>query len=257
MMNHGIKSAFFAGAQPPPCCLRSIAFFHSTPSLERRRGTQWNYRNNYYAKRMNRIESKRTLLRNVSDYAEYLFQSWRDEDDLNGFPSNDDTAWFRRQYWSKGAKVNGFNSNEFHSGKHRNRRKGGFGFGRSDDDVETIFRSAFGGEGYYYWSFDSSENFQWRNPTGRANHTSSWDWRYETDEEVDCPPQSDLASERLALGLKASGPLQLEEVKKAYRACALQWHPDRHQGSSKAVAEEKFKHCSAAYKSLCEKLAVE
>lgn len=93
--------------------------------------------------------------------------------------------------------------------------KGGFNFFDDDDDVETIFRSAFGGEGYYYWSFDSSENFQRRNPSGRGTHTSSWDWRYETDDEVDSPPKSDLASERLALGLKASGPLDLEEVKKA------------------------------------------
>uniref|UniRef100_A0A803QP12 J domain-containing protein n=1 Tax=Cannabis sativa TaxID=3483 RepID=A0A803QP12_CANSA len=69
--------------------------------------------------------------------------------------------------------------------------------------------------------------------------------------------ESDLSSHRLALGLSVSGPLKLEEVKNAYRACALKWHPDRHLGSSKAVAEEKFKLCSAAYQSLCDKLAVE
>lgn len=68
--------------------------------------------------------------------------------------------------------------------------------------------------------------------------------------------ESDIVSERVALGLDASGPLKIEDVKHAYRACALKWHPDRHQGSSKAVAEEKFKHCSAAYQSLCDKLTL-
>lgn len=270
-MTHAIKSALFVVPPPQsaPCSLRSISLFHSTPVLERKRRTHCNYngrsshkskRFNYYAKRTHRIESKRTLLRNMSNYAGYLFQSWRDEDDLSSFLTNDDTAWFRRQYWSKGAKVNGFGSNEPQWGRYMNKGKGGFNFcasGDDDDDVETIFRSAFGGEGFYYWSFDSSDNFHRRNYSGQANQRSSWDWRYETDEEVDSPPKTDFASERLALGLKSSGPLILEEVKKAYRACALRWHPDRHQGLSKAVAEEKFKHCSAAYKSLCEKLAIQ
>ncbi|KAH1070019.1 hypothetical protein GLYMA_03G144900v4 [Glycine max] len=62
---------------------------------------------------------------------------------------------------------------------------------------------------------------------------------------------------RLALGLSVSGPLKLEDVKNAYRPCALKWHPDRHQGSSKAVAEEKFELCSAAYQSLCDSLALD
>ncbi|RZC20683.1 hypothetical protein D0Y65_007166 [Glycine soja] len=64
-------------------------------------------------------------------------------------------------------------------------------------------------------------------------------------------------SDRLALGLSVSGPLKLEDVKNAYRPCALKWHPDRHQGSSKAVAEEKFELCSAAYQSLCDSLALD
>ncbi|XP_020276180.1 uncharacterized protein LOC109850560 isoform X2 [Asparagus officinalis] len=265
MMNHAVK---YSNSIPQfsPCNLRSISLFHSTPVLERKRRSHYNYRFNYYAKRMSRIESKRALLRNMSDYAEYLFQSWKDEDDPHSFSSNDDTAWFRRKYWSKGAKVNGFGSNEPQWGKYNNKRKGGFNFCANeeeeeedddDDDAETIFRSAFGGGGFYYWSFETSDNFHWRNRSGQTNRTSSWNWRDETDDEVDSPPKSDLTSERLALGLKSYGPIKLEEVKNAYRACALRWHPDRHQGSSKTVAEEKFKHCSAAYKSLCDKLTAQ
>nr|GME01746.1 DnaJ/Hsp40 domain-containing protein [Ipomoea batatas] len=68
--------------------------------------------------------------------------------------------------------------------------------------------------------------------------------------------ESDLKSERLALGLNPSGPLNLEDVKNAYRSCALKWHPDRHAGPSKVVAEEKFKVCSAAYQLLCDKMAL-
>lgn len=80
------------------------------------------------------------------------------------------------------------------------------------------------------------------------------EYGYSTDSDSS---ESDLASHRMALGLSVSGPLKLEEVKNAYRTCALKWHPDRHQGASKAIAEEKFKLCSAAYQSLCDKLAVD
>ncbi|KAJ6799576.1 uncharacterized protein M6B38_206340 [Iris pallida] len=278
-MNLAAKSSSLIGAHSAaaatPCSLRAACSFHSTPFVERKRRTHWNSgggsykpkRFNSYTQRMSRLDSKRTLLRDVSDFAEYLFESWNDEDGRA-------TAWFRRQHWSKGAQVDGFSSHEPQWGSSRNKRKGGFDFSSSDDDgVETIFRSTFGGqrpayrgersafrgEGYYYWSFNNSDNFQWRYSSGKANHRSSWDWRDESDyeeEETNSSPRSNLAPERLALGLNASGPLKLEEVKNAYRTCALRWHPDRHQGSSKVAAEEKFKHCSAAYKTLCDNLAI-
>lgn len=40
-----------------------------------------------------------------------------------------------------------------------------------------------------------------------------------------------------------------EELKRAYRKMALQWHPDKHQGDKK-VAEEKFKEINEAYEVL-------
>ena len=40
-----------------------------------------------------------------------------------------------------------------------------------------------------------------------------------------------------------------EELKRAYRKMALQWHPDKHQGDKK-VAEEKFKEINEAYEIL-------
>jgi curved DNA-binding protein len=41
-----------------------------------------------------------------------------------------------------------------------------------------------------------------------------------------------------------------EAIKKAYRALALRWHPDRHQGDAKAGAEQRFKAASEAYEVL-------
>ncbi|HVS17253.1 MAG TPA: DnaJ domain-containing protein, partial [Planctomycetota bacterium] len=41
-----------------------------------------------------------------------------------------------------------------------------------------------------------------------------------------------------------------DAIKKAYRALALRWHPDRHQGDAKADAERRFKAASEAYEVL-------
>lgn len=46
---------------------------------------------------------------------------------------------------------------------------------------------------------------------------------------------------------KTSSP---EEIKKAYRNKALEWHPDKHQGSDKVEAEKKFKEVNEAYQVL-------
>jgi DnaJ-class molecular chaperone len=40
------------------------------------------------------------------------------------------------------------------------------------------------------------------------------------------------------------------EIKSAYRKKALEWHPDRHQGSDKENAEKKFKEINEAYQVL-------
>jgi len=40
------------------------------------------------------------------------------------------------------------------------------------------------------------------------------------------------------------------EIKSAYRKKALEWHPDRHQGSDKETAEKKFKEINEAYQVL-------
>ncbi|WOL10712.1 hypothetical protein Cni_G19471 [Canna indica] len=251
-MNGVLRSAL-VGPRASPLWPTPVSFFHSTPVLERKRRNYWHSRFNYYAKRKRKMDSKKTLVRNLSEYAEYLFQSWREEDEQSS--SVHETPWFRRHCWAKGEKKNGFHESK--SDSYRNKRNGAFEFCPSDDedDVETIFRSTFGGARFSYRSFDSSQNFYWSS-SSRGSQRSSRNWTYESDDEYDAFVQQEFTSERLALGLRASGPLKLEEVKNAYRTCALKWHPDRHQGSSKVAAEEKFKHCSAAYKTLCDKLSM-
>ncbi|PHT52672.1 DnaJ -like protein subfamily B member 8 [Capsicum baccatum] len=164
------------------------------------------------------------------------FQSWQHDSDEHDPSSSRDSSWFRRDF-----------------------RARGFQFFEDDDiEIETIFRSAFGGNRYYYWSFINEEP-QWRNSSSNFN-SHRWNWRHQYsdyDESTNSDnSESDLSSERLTLGLNAFGPLNLEDVKNAYRLCALKWHPDRHQDTSKVVAAEKFKACSAAYQCLCDKLGL-
>ena len=50
--------------------------------------------------------------------------------------------------------------------------------------------------------------------------------------------------------LSVSKTAPVEDVKKAYRACALKYHPDRNPGDKKA--EEKFKEATEAYQVLAD-----
>lgn len=98
----------------------------------------------------------------------------------------------------------------------------GFEFTEDGPDLETVFRSAFGGNRSYYWSFINEENPQWRSSTNySSNYGRSWNWRHRVHEDYDSSneyedSEANLASHRLALGLQASGPLKLEDVKNAW-----------------------------------------
>ncbi|KAK4749891.1 hypothetical protein SAY87_027340 [Trapa incisa] len=252
-MNNAIKCA--AASSRGPCAQIRAALFHSSPVLERKRRTHWESRSSQYTRNFRKMQSKQSLLRNVNAYADFIFKRLEEEADEDD-PFSSRSSWFGH-YWNRG------NSRRDKKGKRSNKRWGGKGFQFCEEDIdpETIFRSAFGGTRCFSWSFvdDSNPRSHWRSWTG---HQRFGNWRYGSDDEYESSSESDsyssqLTSDRLALGLSASGPLKLEDVKNAYRACALKWHPDRHQGSSKVVAEEKFKSCSAAYQSLCNKLAVE
>lgn len=255
-MSYAIKAAALINARTPCDHLRA-AFFHSTPFLERKRRNHWEPRSNQYSRRFRRLHAKQTLLRNVDAYADFIFQKWQDEADEDDPFLGRGSSWFK-QYWTRGPRSG---RSRRHGPQHWGR--GGFQFcEEDDDDVETIFKSAFGGNRFYFWSFINDENLHWWGST--SSDTNGYGrygkWRFSSYDEYDssseCGNLETESSDRMALGLGASGPLKLEDVKNAYRACALKWHPDRHHGSSKVVAEEKFKLCSAAYQSLCDKLAV-
>ncbi|XP_050230633.1 uncharacterized protein LOC126679606 isoform X2 [Mercurialis annua] len=264
MMNRSSKAATFI---PQPNCFRQpAALFHSSPVLERKRRSFWDSvylymvwlcvedarRSHGYARRSRKLNGKHSVFNNVGAYVDYLFKNSGNDFDEDNQSSSRGNSWFRKQY-PGGFRQNG----KGNQGARRPSRN--FQFCEDEVDIETIFRSAFGGNRYFYWSFINEENPQWRRSSNYSNYYAR-NGRYRFDDDYDSSSDSDnmgpeSASDRLALGMSASGPLKIEDVKNAYRMCALKWHPDRHQGSSKAIAEEKFKHCSAAYQSLCDKLS--
>ncbi|KAI3682396.1 hypothetical protein L1987_82352 [Smallanthus sonchifolius] len=221
------------------------AFFHSTPVLDRRRRTHWESRPNFNPRRQRKFYSKQELLRKVNAFAEDFFQGWHDHDEPS---SSHGSSWFRNLNGGP-RRFNGTGANS--KGAHGKGRKKGFQFYDDKEEVETIFQYSFGANGgSYFWSFINDES-----PRRQQFEEDYDDDEDDDDEDESERVETDLRKDRIALGLSGSGPLNLEDVKNAYRACALKWHPDRHHGSSKAHAEEKFKVCSAAYQSLCDKLA--
>lgn len=264
-MNTASRIAAAINSQANPFQLRAC-LFHCTPVSERRRRTNWDpasfYKGppkkfNQYTRRLR----KKNMLRDVNEFAERLFQSWEPDRDDDHEPAGPKNSWFRPNIRDSGCK----------RGKSRNRASQGFKrrfeFCEDDDDsaeFDNIFRM-FGGNRSFYWSFttDDEPHF-WSSSSYSSSYRTSSGRKYQFDEEYEEyassseyeRPVDESRSDRLALGLTPSGPLNIEDVKNAYRACALKWHPDRHQGSSKVVAEEKFKVCSAAYQSLCDKLAL-
>lgn len=146
--------------------------------------------------------------------------------------------------------------------RNKSKSKKGSIYDDFDDDPGTHFRATFGNR-RYSWSFKSWEEsfyqsqtsgFEWREESDRRNK-----WRTisddESDEDDDQPSVVGSHTDRIALGLPINGPLKIDDVKNAFRLSALKWHPDKHQGPSQAVAEEKFKVCVTAYKSLCSALS--
>ncbi|XP_051126972.1 uncharacterized protein LOC127248590 [Andrographis paniculata] len=132
---------------------------------------------------------------------------------------------------------------------HRRRR-------REDEDDERIFHGTFG-KGGFNWTFRPSEmGFNWTKSSG---------WNYSRFHAQDCRSRIEYDNsctigtyaDRKILGLPISGALKMEDVKTAFRSAALKWHPDKHQGPLQASAEDKFKQCAEAYKSLCNALSQE
>ncbi|EYU39940.1 hypothetical protein MIMGU_mgv1a011884mg [Erythranthe guttata] len=239
-MNKASRLAAAINPQSSPFQIR-VSLFHCTPVSERRRRNHWD--------------------------SEIPFRSppksWQSDRDEYSEPRGRGSSWSRPT----------FSDDEYIRGKPKNkssRASRRFEFCEDDDDeFETMFRSGFGGNRDYHWSFTIDYEPRFRNSSSyytNYSRTSSNGSKYSFNDESEYdysssdhyhkPTTGIKKSDRLALGLSASGPLNVTDVKNAYRACALKWHPDRHQGSSKVAAEEKFKVCSAAYQSICDNLAM-
>ncbi|KAF8094758.1 hypothetical protein N665_0354s0045 [Sinapis alba] len=248
------------------------AFFHSTPVLERKRRTSWDSKSNVHRKRFRRMREKQELLRNVNAFASNMFTSWHDEFvDDDEPPSQKRTSWFKKQY-AKEPKGKW-------NGKHGSQSWGprNFDFCEVDEDFDIDYIFPGGPRGFSFsFTYEDDEPPRWHHHRDHSssrfsNNSNKKSWRskhhriyededdgYTSTESSDSDSESEpnQASHRQALGLSPSGPLNLKDVKHAYRTCALKWHPDRHQGSTKEAAEAKFKLCSVAYQSLCEKISL-
>ncbi|PIA41124.1 hypothetical protein AQUCO_02300135v1 [Aquilegia coerulea] len=132
-----------------------------------------------------------------------------------------------------------------------------------DEDWETSFQAKYrkrsckwssrSDDGPSFQS--SSAEFVWRDQSNwTSNRGRVWDSTNETDDDEVKSCIVGSYSDRLILGLPPTGPLKIEDVKNAFRSSAQKWHPDKHQGLSQGEAEEKFKQCVDAYKSLCKAL---
>lgn len=246
-----------------------VASFHSTPTSFEKWRNKWNDdvgsaqqpTKSYvrYQTRQKRADAKKAL-------KDLLFSSGSSKHSFQ----NDDPIWKfdGNNEWDAESDTKGQSkSSARRSGKpdqkktkRKHRREN---FSEDYDDPEQIFQEKFGKK-WYTWSFQSwkgssfessSSGFEWRERSNRTNHRTK-DWEAISDAESDeesCAVGS--CSDRTILGLPKKGHLKIEDVKVAFRSSALKWHPDKHQGPSQAMAEEKFKLCLNAYKSLCDALS--
>uniref|UniRef100_A0ACD5TYW5 Uncharacterized protein n=1 Tax=Avena sativa TaxID=4498 RepID=A0ACD5TYW5_AVESA len=126
-----------------------------------------------------------------------------------------------------------------------------------EDDSNDSPYGSFGGRASFTWYWPGEDDdlgstpsgFQWRDePRSTKSRGRVWNESDVDEEDESC--RDDLKTHRISLGLPASGPLKLDHIKSAFRASALKWHPDKHQGSSQPEAEEKFRRCVEAYNTL-------
>uniref|UniRef100_A0A2P2JFD2 Uncharacterized protein MANES_12G148500 n=1 Tax=Rhizophora mucronata TaxID=61149 RepID=A0A2P2JFD2_RHIMU len=240
-----------------------FASIHSTPSAFEKWKSKWSadVKGNQqpskshirYAIRQKRADAKRAL-RNLIFNSGSSRASFQAEDQARTYHAeHQHNAYKKRQ--SKASAQGPRKSN--HKKKCEFRREN---FSEDYDKPETIFQATFGNK-WYTWSFDESSfrrsksGFEWReHASWRTHGTAESNTSTETESDNDsCSVGSYF--DRTILGLPPTGPLTIEDVKKAFRTSALKWHPDKHQGPSQAVAEEKFKVCVNAYKSLCTALS--
>ncbi|XP_058090846.1 uncharacterized protein LOC131237194 [Magnolia sinica] len=209
------------------------------------RGQQPSKNHIRYATRQKRADSRKAL-------KDLLFNSTSSKLSFQ----DEDMTWTADEPISRNAegkqpraKKSARNSKSRNNGNKRRHRYENF----SDDydgHPETIFQATFGGR-CCTWSFKSWEDSHFQNsiPGFEWRYDSNWtsDRRrvWETSETND-DDQGVIGSysDRTMLGLPPTGPLKTEDVKSAFHASALKWHPDKHQGPSQEKSHGDIKHSS-------------
>ncbi|CAL0327575.1 unnamed protein product [Lupinus luteus] len=247
--------------------------FHSTPSSCDKWKSKWNNpdigeaqqpsKNHFkYVVRQKRADAKKALksllYNSGSSKSSFVDKEtkWKFEGNSNWYGDRDDHS---NSHSNKSRPKSGqrFGGKPQKKAKRKIRRES---FTEEiDGHPEQVFHATFGNR-WYTWSFNnmkepssehSTSGFEWKQHSSRTNK-----WKSASDIESDddsCYVGS--SSDRTILGLPPTGPLKIEDVKNAFRLSALKWHPDKHQGPSQAMAEEKFKVCVNAYKTLCNALS--
>ncbi|CAK9316343.1 unnamed protein product [Citrullus colocynthis] len=246
-----------------------VASFHSTPASCEKWKSKWKFDGGNgkeqskkyvrYVTRERRADAKRAL-KDLLYNSGSTFQKKESKWGLDGHWSSDESSDQSGNCDKRGrakSSMRNFGKSQHKRPKRKFRRESFFN--DFDNDSETIFHATFGNRSYT-WSFDSfketsqdsASGFGWTEPPNWKNQrATAWDNSSDCDSDEETTPDVGSCSDRTILGLPQTGPLKIEEVKTAFRLSALKWHPDKHQGSSQAMAEEKFKLCVNAYKSLC------
>lgn len=254
-----------------------VAYFRSTPTSFEKWENKWNNSSDFkgpqpsktyikYKTRQKRADAKKALndLFFRSGYSKFTLEGEflkkrQGIERWDGDPT--DRTGDRKK--RDPLKSSAHRTSKAHQKRNKSKPKKGNSFEEFEDDPGMHFQATFGNR-WYSWSFKSWEEsfsqsqtsgFEWREDSNGTNSRSKW--RTASDDESDDDKAYAIGShsDRITLGLPTTGPLKIDEVKNAFRLSALKWHPDKYQGPSQAMAEEKFKVCVTAYKSLCNALS--
>ncbi|TYG46492.1 hypothetical protein ES288_D11G259900v1 [Gossypium darwinii] len=238
LLKNSLVPPFLSSKATATVATTHVASFHSTPITCEKWKSKWDF------------EERRTQQPTKDEVRTWKF------DGAEGWDSDGSD----KKRWSR------------YSGRHAgksNRKKVKRKFKRESfsddfDHPERIFQAKFGNK-WYTWSsggdksFKNPESgFEWREKSGWTNQrTKEWENTSDSESEYEEEKSYDVGScsDREILGLPRAGSIKIEDVKNAFRVSALKWHPDKHQGPSQEMAEEKFKMCVEAYKSLCHALS--
>ncbi|TYI02165.1 hypothetical protein ES332_A11G251800v1 [Gossypium tomentosum] len=271
LLKNSLVPPFFSSKATATVATTHVASFHSTPVTCEKWKSKWDFeerrtqqpiKNHIRYRVHQRRADTKSALKNLLYNSGCSNVSFQDEvrtwkfDGTEGWDSDGSDKKRSSRYSGR------------HAGKS-NRKKVKRNFRRESfsddfDHPERIFQAKFGNK-WYTWtsggdkSFKNPESgFEWREKSGWINQrTKEWENTSDSESESEEEKSYDVGScsDREILGLPRAGPIKIEDVKNAFRISALKWHPDKHQGPSQEMAEEKFKMCVGAYKSLCHALS--